>query len=124
MQNEYDDVVTEKEKKLVFRNRHFYDHMQADENGILNLDRMLRGLPPISIDGKEVIIIYNFTDSDDGAWVVLDPSFHRKNFDKLHARNKILGKSLDIKRFDRENRLFWNREAKSIIDEWYSHSYQ
>lgn len=81
------------------------DPFQIDEYGVSNLDRMLKGKPPVINDGKTIIELHHIGQKNDGVLAMLTESDHEKFYSILHY------KDLDISDIDR---IAFNKERPKI----------
>ncbi len=97
--------------RVVYANRHLYNLNQKDVLNRTNLERMLSGLCPVDLTGKDIIIIHHFDQTMLGPWVVLTNVFHRDESEQLHSYIVVKGR-VNRKQFGVERSNYWKFEAQ------------
>ena len=87
------------------------DPFLLDEYGESNLDRMLRGKPPVAADGKTSIDLHHIGQENDGVLAMLTKSDHQKYSGILHKDIKSSSK-IDRPGFDKERPKIWKTMGK------------
>lgn len=100
--------------RTVYANRHLYNVNQKDVLNRTNLERMLSGLCPVDLTGKDIIIIHHFDQTMLGPWVILTNVFHRDESEQLHSYIVVKGR-VNRKQFGIERSDYWKFEAQNLL---------
>lgn len=99
----------------VYENFHLYDIGEIDQNGVSNLERILKGLAPLTIGGTDYLTIHHFDQTHAGDWIILPNQFHCENDRELHSNVKVR-RSVIRHQFSIERVAYWQHVAQRYLD--------